>query len=502
MSFQIHLDAVRRAVPEVSVEEAREQAARGDVVVVDVRQAEEVALGRIESALAIPRGLLELELPRRVEDRDTALIVYCAGGTRSAMAAQSLLRLGYTRVASMAGGFSRWKTQGAPFVVVPLEPIDASELGAVGPEVPMVAPAQIAESAAVVDVREEDEIAAGYIRDAHLIPRGFLEMRIDAAVRDRTMPVVLVSSRGVRAAWAAQDLLRMGFSEVRVLDGGMAAWASGGHPIHRPQRLSPHDRLRYSRHLAIDEVGEEGQLTLLASRVLLMGAGGLGSPAAYYLAAAGVGKLGIIDSDVVDRSNLQRQIVHADDRVGMPKVESARMTLLGLNPDIAVTTYDARLTSANVEEVFADYDLVVDGGDNFPTRYLVNDACVRLGLPCVHGSVYRFEGQVTVFSPASGGPCYRCLYPEPPPPELAPSCAEAGVLGVLPGIIGCLQANEAIKLLLGIGEPLVGRLVHFDGLRMKFRELKYTADPACRVCAPGAEWTGYIDYEHFCDVSL
>jgi molybdopterin/thiamine biosynthesis adenylyltransferase len=231
--------------------------------------------------------------------------------------------------------------------------------------------------------------------------------------------------------------------------------------------------------------------------VLLMGAGGLGSPAAYYLAAAGGGTLGIIDSDVVDRSNLQRQILHTDDRVGVAKVESARQTLSALNPDIKIVPYELRLTADNVEDIFKGYDLVLDGGDNFPTRYLVNDACVHLGIPCVHGSVYRFEGQATVFAPGQG-PCYRCLYPEPPPPELAPSCQEAGVLGVLPGIIGLLQATEAIKVLLGAGSPLIGRLLTFDALDMKFRELKLRRDPHCKMCGDHAVFTGFVEYEQFC----
>ncbi|MFB6373058.1 MAG: molybdopterin-synthase adenylyltransferase MoeB, partial [Bradymonadaceae bacterium] len=248
------------------------------------------------------------------------------------------------------------------------------------------------------------------------------------------------------------------------------------------------------------EVGEEGQLELLDSKVLMLGAGGLGSPAALYLAAAGVGQIGIIDSDVVERSNLQRQVLHTDDRVGEPKTESARQTLNNLNPDIDIEEFNTRLDSDNVLEIFEGYDLVVDGGDNFPTRYLINDACVQLGIPNVHGSVFRFEGQVTVFHPDQDGPCYRCLYPEPPPPELAPSCAEAGVLGVLPGIMGMLQANEVIKLLLDIGEPMTGRLLSFDGLKTEFRELKLDRDPECPICSDDSD-VEFIDYEHFCSVA-
>ncbi len=501
MSFEDHLARVRARVPELTVEQVRAELESGQVVVVDVRQADEIAQGRLEAAHAVPRGLLEMLLAD-VAAPDQRVIFYCAGGTRSLLAADAAARLGYADVASMSGGFARWKTQGAPFAVLPVGGSADVEAGRSGPDVRQVSPASVTGDVVVVDVREEAETQAGYIAGAHLVPRGFLELRIGALAADLATPLRLVSSGGVRAAWAAVDLERLGYLDVAVVDGGMQAWIAAGRPLETPRRLNLADRLRYSRHLSIEEVGESGQLRLLDSKVLLMGAGGLGSPAAYYLAAAGVGTLGIIDSDVVDRSNLQRQILHADDRVGTPKVASARQTLLGLNPDIEVIPFHERLTSANVERIFAGYDLVIDGGDNFPTRYLVNDACVHLGLPCVHGSVYRFEGQVTVFSPRTGGPCYRCLYPEPPPPELAPSCAEAGVLGVLPGIIGLLQANEAIKVLLGIGDPLVGRLLHFDGLRMKFRELKLRPDPECPLCSPGATWGGYVDYEQFCAVSL
>jgi molybdopterin/thiamine biosynthesis adenylyltransferase len=283
--------------------------------------------------------------------------------------------------------------------------------------------------------------------------------------------------------------------------GGFTRWKNEGLPVEVPPRFEPADRERYSRHLLMPEVGEAGQFKLMQSKVLLIGAGGLGSPAALYLAAAGVGTLGIVDHDVVDRSNLQRQVLHTDDRVGTSKVASAKKTLNALNPAVKVVGYETHLSSRNVEEIFSGYDLVVDGSDNFPTRYLVNDACVKLGIPNVHGSVFRFEGQATVFwpqYPKRRGPCYRCLYPEPPPAELAPSCAEAGVLGVLPGIIGLLQATEAIKLILGIGDPLVGRLLYYDALRGRFDELALERDPSCRYCGDGAQFPGYIDYERFC----
>jgi len=349
----------------------------------------------------------------------------------------------------------------------------------------------------LIDVREPTETADGHIVDARLIPRGLLELRVESAVPDKTAHVVVYCAGGTRSAFAAKSLEILGYSNVSSMAGGFGAWKAAGLHFVLPKVLTADQQTRYSRHLLIPEVGEKGQQKLLDSKVLLMGAGGLGSPAAYYLAAAGVGTLGVIDSDVVDRSNLQRQILHTDDRVGVPKVESARQTLVGLNPDIEVVPYNVRLTAENVVEIFSQYDVVVDGGDNFPTRYLVNDACVHLGIPNIHGSVYRFDGQVTVLSPGDG-PCYRCLYPEPPPPELAPSCQEAGVLGVLPGIIGLLQATEALKVLLGIGTNLTGRLLCFDALDMKMRELRLRRDTKCKMCGEGAEFSGFVEYEEFC----
>jgi molybdopterin/thiamine biosynthesis adenylyltransferase len=280
--------------------------------------------------------------------------------------------------------------------------------------------------------------------------------------------------------------------------GGFGRWSDMGLPVDKPFVLSDADRERYSRHLNIPEVGVEGQGKLLQSKVLLIGAGGLGCPTALYLAAAGVGTLGILDFDVVDESNLQRQVLHNINTVGKPKTESAKQYLQCLNPGINVVTHETHLDSSNVEEIFKQYDIVVDGTDNFPTRYLINDACVKLGLPNVHGSVYRFEGQVTVFAPSLGGPCYRCLYPEPPPPELAPSCAEAGVLGVLPGIIGTLQAMETIKIIIGAGEPLVGKLLTYDGLKQRVETKSLFKDPECDYCGEGKEFPGYVDYEFFC----
>jgi molybdopterin/thiamine biosynthesis adenylyltransferase/rhodanese-related sulfurtransferase/molybdopterin converting factor small subunit len=374
--------------------------------------------------------------------------------------------------------------------------------------IPQVTPGEAArlqrKGAAVLDVRESDEVVQGSPVGAYRLGRGFLELRVEEALPDLERTVLVLCATGVRSLFAAEGLQRLGYRDVRNVTGGFARWKNDGLPFEMPRMLDVEARERYSRHLLMPEVGEPGQLKLLDSKVLLIGAGGLGSPAAYYLAAAGIGTIGIVDDDVVDRTNLQRQILHTDARVGMPKVESARQALEALNPSVRVVAHRLRLDSSNVEETFGGYDLVVDGSDNFPTRYLVNDACVKLGIANVHGAVYRFEGQVAVFWPAYDkrrGPCYRCLYPEPPPPELAPSCAEAGVLGILPGVIGLLEAVEAIKILLGIGEPLVGRMLYYDALRASFTELKLDPDPACRYCGEGVEFPGYVDYEKLCSVS-
>ena len=334
---------------------------------------------------------------------------------------------------------------------------------------------------ALIDVRERDEYEEGAIKGAVHIPRGYLELRIEQTVPERDRPIILYCAGGTRSALAARDLQAMGYSDVSSLAGGFGAWKNGGLPYTVPRTLTDDQRGRYSRHLLIPEVGEAGQIKLLDSKVLLIGAGGLGSPAALYLAAAGVGTLGIVDTDTVDASNLQRQILHNTSRLGQLKTESARETLTALNPDVQVVEHRLRLSAENVLDLIADYDVIVDGADNFPTRYALNDASVILGKPVVHGSIFRFEGQTTVFAPGEG-PCYRCLFPEPPPSEMAPSCAEAGVLGVLPGIVGSLQAVEAIKLLLGIGEPLIGRLLLYDALETSFRELRLRRDPTCPAC--------------------
>jgi sulfur-carrier protein adenylyltransferase/sulfurtransferase len=350
----------------------------------------------------------------------------------------------------------------------------------------------------ILDVREQDEWDEGHIPGALHIPRGNLESRIESAAPDRSRRVVVYCAVGNRSAFAAKTLEELGYEEVASLTGGFTDWKRNGFPVELATGLDPPKRARYSRHLLIPEVGEQGQLKLLDSKVLLIGAGGLGSPASLYLAAAGVGRVGIVDADVVDESNLQRQIVHSTERLGEAKVDSARRTLEALNPDVEVVTYKERLSSENIERILADgWDVIVDGADNFPTRYLVNDASVWHGIPVVHGSIYRFEGQVTVFKPGEG-PCYRCLFASPPPPELAPSCAEGGVLGVLPGIIGSLQANEALKLALGIGQPLVGRLLLFDALSAEFNEVTIRRDPECPVCGEHPTITDYIDYVEFC----
>jgi molybdopterin/thiamine biosynthesis adenylyltransferase/rhodanese-related sulfurtransferase len=352
--------------------------------------------------------------------------------------------------------------------------------------------------AAVVDVRERDEWAEGHIPGAVHIPRGSLESRIEGVVPDRSQTVVVYCGSGSRSAFAAKTLEELGYGNVLSLAGGFTDWKRNGLPFELPRSLDDAKRRRYSRHLLIPEVGEEGQQKLLDSRVLLIGAGGLGSPAGLYLAAAGVGTIGIVDDDAVDETNLQRQIVHSTERLGDAKADSAKRTLEALNPDVAVKVFKERLTSDNVDRILGEgWDVIVDGADNFPTRYLLNDASVWHRIPVVHGSIFRFEGQATVFKPHEG-PCYRCLFPQPPPPELAPSCAEGGVLGVLPGVIGSLQANEALKLALGIGDPLVGRLLIFDALQGTFTEIALRRDPDCPVCGEKPTITDYIDYVEFC----
>ena len=348
-----------------------------------------------------------------------------------------------------------------------------------------------------IDVREQDEVEQGTIPGSLHIPRGHLESWISGRVADRDQPIVVYCAAGNRSAFAAKTLEELGYTNVTSMSGGFDQWKNEGRPWITPAVLSPEQRNRYHRHILLPEVGEPGQQKLLESKVLLLGAGGLGSPAALYLAAAGVGTLGIVDMDVVDTSNLQRQILHNLDRVGERKVDSAKKTLTSLNPDVDVVTYDVRFGADNVLEIIDGYDVVVDGTDNFPTRYLLNDASLLKRIPVVHGSIFRFEGQVTVFDPYNG-PCYRCMLPEPPPVELAPSCAEAGVLGVLPGIVGSIQALEAIKLVLDLGDPLVGRLLAYDALETSFRVFKVRRDPACPACGEAAPPIQIAEYDEHC----
>ncbi len=354
----------------------------------------------------------------------------------------------------------------------------------------------------LLDIRNPEEWAEGSPVGSVRLGRSFLELEVENAIPDKSDPVLVLCNSGVRSLFAAESLQQLGYQDVRTVAGGYEAWKSAGLPAERPPVLPATDRLRYARQIAIPNVGDEGQAKLGKARVLIVGAGGLGSPAALYLAAAGVGEIGIVDHDTVELSNLQRQILHASDRVGSLKTQSARQTLKALNPAVDVVTHDVRLDVANAEEIVGGYDLVVDGTDNFQTRYLLNDVCIKLQRPYVYASVFRFEGQLSVFWPAapgySGAPCYRCLYPSPPPPELAPSCAEAGVLGVLPGVMGTLQAVEAIKLILGLGDALIGRLLCYDALAATFREFRTQANPACEYCSDPGAFPGYSDYEEFC----
>jgi molybdopterin/thiamine biosynthesis adenylyltransferase/rhodanese-related sulfurtransferase len=335
--------------------------------------------------------------------------------------------------------------------------------------------------AAVLDVREADEWSQGHLPGAIFIPRGFLELRVEEKVPDKSREVVVYCAGGTRSALGAKTLAQLGYSRVASMAGGFSRWKEAGLPVTVPKTLSAEQKSRYSRHLLVPEVGEAGQTKLLASSVLLVGAGGLGSPAGLYLAAAGVGTIGIVDSDVVDLTNLQRQVLHTTASVGRPKTESAEATIRALNPDVKVVRHDLRLDASNVLEVIAPYDVIVDGCDNFSTKYLVNDAAVLTGKTNVYGSIFRFDGQVSTFVPRKG-PCYRCLYPEPTPAGLAPSCDEAGVLGVLPGVVGLIQATEAIKVILGKGELLMGRLLTYDALAMTFRQFRLRRDPRCAVC--------------------
>ncbi|HEV7807360.1 MAG TPA: molybdopterin-synthase adenylyltransferase MoeB [Solirubrobacteraceae bacterium] len=355
----------------------------------------------------------------------------------------------------------------------------------------------------VVDVRESEEIAQGHLPGAKLVPRGFLESRIEGAVPDRSQHVVLYCASGNRSALAAKTLTELGYENVESMTGGITLWKDRGYKVVVPRKITAEQRERYSRHMLVPEIGAEGQYKLLDAKVLLLGAGGLGSPTALYLAAAGVGTIGIVDDDVVDLSNLQRQVIHTTDRIGVPKVDSAEITMKALNPDVNVVKYETRIDASNIMEIIEGYDVIVDGVDNFPTRYLLNDASVRLKIPVVSASILGFDGQLSVFAPYDG-PCYRCLYPVPPPAELAPSCGANGVLGVLPGTMGLLQATEVVKLVVGAGEPLIGRLLLYEALGATFTELKVRRDPECAICSREPdeisedEMGVFPDYEAFC----
>jgi molybdopterin/thiamine biosynthesis adenylyltransferase/rhodanese-related sulfurtransferase len=389
-----------------------------------------------------------------------------------------------------------------------MSPSGAEFVRRVKSEIDEVDPSEVhgllGDGVALIDVRETEEFATGHLPGARHVPRGFLETRIEGTVPDRSQRVIVYCAGGTRSALAARTLQEeLGYENVESMTGGITLWKDRGYKVEVPRVMTALQRERYSRHLLVPEVGEEGQRKLLDARVLLLGAGGLGSPAALYLAAAGVGTMGIVDDDEVDLSNLQRQVIHTTDRIGVSKVDSAEQTIHALNPDVEVVKYATRLNAENIMEIIDGWDIVVDGADNFPTRYLLNDATVRLGIPVVSASILGFDGQLSVFKPYDG-PCYRCLYPVPPPADLAPSCGANGVLGVLPGTMGLLQATEVVKLIIDAGEPLVGRLLLYEALSATFTELKVRRDPECPVCSrPPEEITDeemgvFPDYEAFC----
>src|SRR5213082_3012383 len=389
-----------------------------------------------------------------------------------------------------------------------MSPSGAEVLREIKSRIDEVDPAQVREQssngAVVIDVRDPEEWAAGHIPGAKHVPKSYLESRTEGAAPDRAQHLILYCASGNRSAWATRTLVDdLGYEHVESMTGGFTLWKDRGYEVEVPRTLTAEQRERYSRHLLLPEVGIEGQQKLLDAKVLLLGAGGLGSPAALYLAAAGVGTLGIVDNDEVDLSNLQRQVIHSSERIGVPKVDSAEQTITALNPDVKVEKYALRLGAGNIMEVLPGYDVVVDGLDNFPTRYLLNDASVRLGIPVVSAAILGFEGQLSVFKPYDG-PCYRCLFPVPPPAELAPSCGANGVLGVLPGTMGLLQATEVIKLILDQGEPLIGRLLMYDALAARVTEVKVRRDPGCPICSRDPESISdeelgvFPDYEAFC----
>ena len=389
-----------------------------------------------------------------------------------------------------------------------MSPSSADLLRQVKSEIDEVDPSEVKEllqeGVVIIDVRETEELASGILPGAKHVPRSYLETRIEGIVPDRSAHVILYCASGNRSAYGARTLRDdLGYEHVESMTGGITLWKDRGYEVDVPRTLSAEQRDRYSRHLLIPEIGSEGQQKLLDAKVLLLGAGGLGSPTALYLAAAGVGTLGIVDDDVVDLSNLQRQVIHSTQRIGIPKVDSAEESIHALNPDVKVVKYPVRLDASNIMEIIEGYDVIVDGVDNFPTRYLLNDATVRLQIPVVSASILGFDGQLSVFKPYEG-PCYRCLFREPPPAELAPSCGANGVLGVLPGTMGLLQATEVVKLILGIGDPAIGRLLLYDALAATLTEVKVHRDPECPICSrppdeiSDEEMGVFPDYEAFC----
>ena len=529
------LELVKSRIEELLPPAAKEEIQGGDVVLIDVRDPERYEAGHLEGAVNVPAG----ESARDAHDAayveaiesagagpDDRVILVCGEGNRSARAADALAnehgfkrrRLDHRRVEALERarvpdrgrdrdrrrrGRDTLGRRGGHNLMASTETIEQ-----VKERIEEVDPAEAHEElkkggVALIDTREPYEHLEAHIDGAELIRPADVADRIEEVVPDHSQRVILYCASGNRSARAADELRELGYENAASVRGGIKAWEAEGLPVVMAEGMTPEQRNRYSRHTLLPEVGVEGQLKMLNAKVLLVGAGGLGAPAALYLAAAGIGTLGLVDDDEVDESNLQRQVIHNTERIGQPKTESARKTIEALNPDVEVIEHRTRLDASNIIDIIKDYDVIVDGADNFPTRYLLNDASVRLRKPVVSASILAFDGQISTFMPFEG-PCYRCLYPTPPPAELAPSCGAAGVLGVMAGVMGLLQANEVIKLVVGIGEPLIGRLLLYDSLGTHFTELKVRRDPECPICGPNAqeipesEMGKFPDYELFC----